>query len=340
MIRTVLGIETSCDETSVAIYREHQGLLAHIIHSQVKLHQPYGGVVPELASRDHIAMISTLVKQVLAQAQLNWQGIDAIAYTKGPGLAGALLVGTSFAKSLAFSLSIPAIAVHHLQAHMLVAMVDQSSLTFPFLALIVSGGHTVLLQAEALNKYQILGETIDDACGEAFDKMAKHMGLSYPGGPKLAKLADKGNPHAYPLPRPMLDKGLTMSFSGLKTAGRQLWDQLKLDASEKNNKIICDFAASYQHAIVETLIFKTKKALDISSMKHLVLAGGVAANQSLRDHIIKLTEQYKVTLIVPPIELCTDNGAMIAYAGYLNRDLPDQGLQITIHPRRPVDQPI
>jgi N6-L-threonylcarbamoyladenine synthase len=330
--KIILGFETSCDETGVAIFDHNQGMRAHIIHSQIKRHQPFGGVVPELASREHMKELVVLVNKALQQAKLTWADLDAVAYTQGPGLAGALLVGTSFAKSLAFSLNIPAIPVHHLQAHILITLFDQPQVRFPFLALLVSGGHTILFYAKALNDYQVLGQTIDDACGEAFDKMAKHMGLAYPGGPKLAQLAQSGNPDAYALPRPMLHKQtFNMSFSGLKTAGRQLWDRM-----EHHPTKIHDFAASYQQAIIDVLIHKVHAAHKLHPAQQCVLAGGVAANQQLRQQLHRYLQKQGCEMIAPDISLCGDNGAMIAYAGYLNQTHSDQTLSIHIKPRSPI----
>ena len=311
----VLGIETSCDETGVAIYSAEKGLLAHVLYSQISLHKQFGGVVPELASRDHVKYLVPLVDEVLTQAKLNKTELDAIAYTAGPGLVGALLTGACFAKSLAFALNVPAIAVHHLEAHILAAKLDAPHLEFPFLVLLVSGGHTQLLEARALGEYRLLGDTLDDAVGEAFDKTAKLMGIGYPGGAALAKLADAcDSPRLPEFPRPMTDRpGLDFSFSGLKTHALTSWNQ-----SSKDESAQMAIAKAFQDAVVETLVIKCQRALKQSGSKRLVVAGGVSANQSLRKALTVLLQSSQGEVYFPRLEYCTDNGAMIAYAGCLH----------------------
>lgn len=314
----VLGFESSCDETGVAIYDSEKGLVANALHSQIELHQVYGGVVPELASRDHVKYLVPLVDEALAEANLKKADIDAIAYTAGPGLVGALLTGASFAKSLAFALNKPAIAVHHLEAHLLAAMLACKELKFPFLALLVSGGHTQLIYAKKLGDYSLLGDTLDDAVGEAFDKTAKLMGLSYPGGAILAKLADncpdnlKGN--MKPFPRPMTDRpGLDFSFSGLKTHALNAWSN-----SLKDDEAMQAIAFNFQEAIIDTLMVKCKRALDLTEADSLVVAGGVGVNQHLRQSLQKLLASHRGEVFFPELQFCTDNGAMVAFAGYLH----------------------
>ncbi|WED44615.1 tRNA (adenosine(37)-N6)-threonylcarbamoyltransferase complex transferase subunit TsaD [Legionella cardiaca] len=313
----VLGIESSCDETGIAIYDSKKGLMAHALHSQMATHQRYGGVVPELASRDHVKYIVSLVDEAFHQAAITKKDIDAIAYTGGPGLIGALLTGACFAKSLAFGLQIPALAIHHLEAHLLAAKLDSPELEFPFLALLVSGGHTQLIEARALGDYHIIGETLDDAVGEAFDKTAKLMGLPYPGGAILASLADKAsNPEAKALPafpRPMTDRpGLDFSFSGLKTHALTTWNNSKKDEQTK-----AAIAHAFQEAIVETLVIKCKRAVTQTGSNRLVVAGGVGANQALRAALTMLMQKSGGEIYFPRPEYCTDNGAMVAYAGCL-----------------------
>lgn len=308
----VLGIETSCDETGIALYDSNSGRLTHAIYSQTEIHAPYGGVVPELASRDHIRKILPLVKEVFTKANLHLRDIQAIAYTGGPGLIGALLVGASFARSLGWALSIPTLAVHHLEGHLLSPMLTHSELAFPFLALLVSGGHTLLVKAKKVGNYEVLGETLDDAAGETFDKIAKLLGFPYPGGPQLAILADKGNPHRFRFPRPMIENpNLDFSFSGLKTCAATTF---KKSGNDRQTK--ADIAYALQEAIVETLTIKCRRALEKTGLSQLVLAGGVSANQRLRQKLLELTQKLSCRLFYPPLELCTDNGAMIAYAGY------------------------
>jgi len=304
----VLGIETSCDETGVALIDDRRGLLAHRLYSQTDLHALYGGVVPELASRDHIRRLLPLLRAVLDEAGVDGRELDAVAYTGGPGLLGALLTGAAVGQSLAWAWGVPALAVHHLEGHLLAPFLETSGLDFPFLVLQVSGGHTQLIHARALGDYQLLGESIDDAAGEAFDKTAKLLGLGYPGGPALARLAEQGRPDALRLPRPMLDRpGLDMSFSGLKTA--------VLTALQKQDYRPQDVARAFEEAVTDTLVEKTRRALEHSGAPALVVAGGVAANHSLRAGLSAMAEREGVPLFFPRPEFCTDNGAMIALAG-------------------------
>ena len=313
----VLGIESSCDETGVALYSGTHGLIGQALYSQILTHRRFGGVVPELASRDHVKCIIPLVDEVLSQAGVDKHQLDAIAYTAGPGLIGALLVGASFAKSLAFALNIKAIAVHHLEAHILAAQLEDPTLTFPFTALLVSGGHTQLIEARALGDYRLLGETLDDAVGEAFDKTAKLMGLAYPGGPLLAALADsvkESDLHQPPFPRPMLDRpGLDLSFSGLKTHALMAWNKSNQQEADRQS-----IARAFQEAVVETLLVKCQRALDVTGHKQLVVAGGVGANRALREAFSMLMKKRSGAVYFPSHAFCTDNGAMIAYAGYLH----------------------
>ena len=309
----VLGIETSCDETGLAIYDTARGLLAHDLHSQIALHEAYGGVVPELASRDHIRRVVPLAERVLARARCGLAEIDGVAYTQGPGLAGALLVGASIASALAYSLAKPVVGVHHLEGHLLSPLLCEPKPAFPFLALLVSGGHSQLFAVGALGDYRLLGDTLDDAAGEAFDKTAKLLGLSYPGGPALERLATRGRPDAVSLPRPMLESGdLNMSFSGLKTAVLTLSRSDTLSEQRK-----ADIACAFQAAIVDVLVAKTVAALDATGLVRLVVAGGVGANRSLRERLSLALKRRAVKVFFPELEFCTDNGAMIALAGAL-----------------------
>ncbi len=309
----VLGIETSCDETGVAIYDAERGLLAEALHSQVAIHAEYGGVVPELASRDHVRKLPRLIHHVLDQAGLQADALHAIAYTAGPGLVGALLSGICTAQAMADALQIPALAVHHMEGHLLAPFLAGESVNFPFLALLVSGGHTQLVLAEALGQYRLLGDTLDDAVGEAFDKTAKLLGLPYPGGPALAKLAEQGDPARWRFPRPMTDRpGLDFSFSGLKTFALNTWQ-----ACEQMEQDAADIACAFQQAVVDTLAIKCRRALQQTGCRHLVIAGGVSANRALRQRLKSLCQQEGARLHLPHPRWCTDNGAMIAYAGLL-----------------------
>ncbi|MBD3653878.1 tRNA (adenosine(37)-N6)-threonylcarbamoyltransferase complex transferase subunit TsaD [Kangiella sp.] len=308
----ILGIETSCDETGIAIYDSEQGIIADALFSQVKLHAEYGGVVPELASRDHVRKTIPLIKKVMADSGCTPADIDAIAYTKGPGLIGALFVGVGIGRSLAYAWDVPAIGVHHMEGHLLAPMLEDDKPEFPFVALLVSGGHSMLVDVQDLGQYTILGESIDDAAGEAFDKTAKIMGLGYPGGPALAKLAEKGRPGIYKLPRPMTDRpGLDFSFSGLKTAVANLYRD-----SDKSQQDLADIAHAFQEAVVDTIYIKCRRALEQTGYRALVVSGGVSANISLREKLSHLLESKGGKAYYPRLKFCTDNGAMIAYAGY------------------------
>jgi N6-L-threonylcarbamoyladenine synthase len=309
----VLGIETSCDETGVAICDSERGLLAHALHSQVAMHAEYGGVVPELASRDHIRRVVPLVEQVLAQAGMEMRDIDGIAYTQGPGLAGALLVGAAVATALGFALGKPVLGVHHLEGHLLSPLLSDPKPAFPFVALLVSGGHSQLFAVAGVGDYTLLGDTLDDAAGEAFDKTAKLLGLPYPGGPALAKLAETGRRGAVDLPRPMRDSGdLDMSFSGLKTAVATLARGESLTAQRK-----ADIAREFETAVVDVLVAKSLAALDQTGTTRLVVAGGVGANRSLRVQLSAAARAQGAQVFYPDFEFCTDNGAMIALVGAL-----------------------
>lgn len=308
----VLGIETSCDETAAAVYDGEAGLLSHRLYSQVAMHAQYGGVVPELASRDHVKKLLPLVQGALADAGTVPNAIDGIAYTAGPGLVGALLVGGAVARSLAFAWDRPAVAVHHLEGHLLAPMLEAVVPDFPFLALLVSGGHTLLAEVRALGDYRIIGSSVDDAAGEAFDKTAKLLGLPYPGGPALAQLAQRGRSGKFKFPRPMLDRpGLDFSFSGLKTAVVVATRNLQLDEQAR-----ADVAFEFQQAVVETLVAKCARAIAQTGLSTLVVAGGVGANQSLRQQLAALGQRAGVRVLYPRPEFCTDNAAMIAYAGH------------------------
>lgn len=309
----VLGIETSCDETAAAIYDSKSGLLAHALHSQVALHADYGGVVPELASRDHIRKLLPLVREAMAQAGCKPEEIDGIAYTAGPGLIGALLVGACVARSLAYAWGVPAVGVHHLEGHLLAPMLEDERPDFPFVALLVSGGHTQLMRVAGVGAYSMLGETVDDAAGEAFDKTAKMLGLPYPGGAALAKLAEAGRPGQFRFPRPMTDRpGLDFSFSGLKTA---VVVALKKRETEPDDQTRADIARGFEDAVVDTLAIKALRALDETGLTELVVAGGVGANRRLREQLAERVAARGGRVYYPRAEFCTDNGAMIAYAG-------------------------
>ncbi|HYW04381.1 MAG TPA: tRNA (adenosine(37)-N6)-threonylcarbamoyltransferase complex transferase subunit TsaD [Gammaproteobacteria bacterium] len=309
----VLGIETSCDETGVALCDERRGLLAHALYSQVRLHADFGGVVPELASRDHVRKLLPLVREVLAEAGSPAGGVDGIAYTEGPGLVGALLVGAAFARGLAFAWDVPCVGVHHMEGHLLAPMLEPSPPTFPFLALLVSGGHTMLVDVAGIGRYRVLGQTLDDAAGEAFDKTAKLLGLPYPGGPALAKLAAQGCPGRFDFPRPMLGRpGLDFSFSGLKTAVLHAVRDHPEDPATR-----ADIARGFEDAVVAVLAGKCRRALRELGPRPLVVAGGVGANARLRERLGGIAREAGISLHYPRPEFCTDNGAMIAYAGLL-----------------------
>lgn len=327
----ILGIETSCDETAVALYHAKKGLLGHKIYSQITLHAKYGGVVPELASRDHIKHLTPLLVDLLEEIKLSLKDISAIAYTQNPGLVGALLVGATFAKSLAFALNIPTIGLNHMEGHLLAPFLEPIKPEFPFLALLVSGGHTQIVKVRRFSEYELLGETLDDAAGEAFDKTAKLLGLAYPGGPILAKLAEQGNAKKYNFPRPMLDRpGLDFSFSGLKTHVLNVAKQQHLDEQTK-----ADIAAAFEDAVVDTLIKKLLRAIEQTGFTEIVVAGGVSANKTLRKRLDSLATQQKVKIYYPKLEFCTDNAAMIAYAGceHFKRGKCDNNWQINVWAR-------
>lgn len=334
-IHCVLGIETSCDETGIALYSTEKGLLAHSLYSQIELHNQYGGVVPELASRDHILKIVPLLQKTLSAAQLTLTDIEGIAYCAGPGLAGALLVGAAFGRSLGWALGVPTLGVHHMEAHLLAPMLEENPPEFPFIALLVSGGHTLLAQVAGIGDYKILGSSLDDAAGEAFDKTAKLLGLNYPGGPAIEKLAEKGRAEQYDFPRPMLNKpNCYFSFSGLKT-----FVSNTLKASDKSEQTKADIAYEFQAAVVDTLVSKTKRALNQTGLKRLVVAGGVAANAWLRKELAIMALKQDISLYYPRPSFCTDNGAMIAYLGYrrLNLGQSDK-LSIKTVARYPLDK--
>jgi putative glycoprotease GCP len=331
----ILGIETSCDETGVAIYDEEKGLIANQLHTQIALHADYGGVVPELASRDHIRKLAPLLQAALQEAHLTAKDIDGIAYTSGPGLVGALLVGSTVARSLAYAWNIPAIGVHHMEGHLLAPMLEENPPHFPFVALLVSGGHTQLVRVDSVGRYELLGESIDDAAGEAFDKTAKLLGLDYPGGAALARLALKGTPNRFTFPRPMTDRpGLDFSFSGLKTFAANTLHQVMKEEGELTEQSKADIAYAFQEAVVDTLAIKCKRALKQTGLKRLVIAGGVSANKQLRQTLAELMQQLGGEVFYPQPQFCTDNGAMIAYAGFLRlKQGQQQDLAIEVRPR-------
>lgn len=326
----ILGIETSCDETGVALYSETAGLIAHRIYSQIALHEEFGGVVPELASRDQIQKLLPLILQLLTDEEIALSDLSGIAYTAGPGLAGSLMVGACVGRSLAYALNVPAIPVNHLEAHLLAPMLEENPPTFPHLALLVSGGHCALIHVENLGGYFIIGETQDDAVGEAFDKTARILGMPYPGGPKIAALALEGNPTRYHFPRPMTDRpGLDFSFSGIKTFAANLIHQEGSDPST-----FPDIAASFQRAIIETLVIKSRRAIQQTGLSTLVVSGGVSANQLLREELALMARDLNIELHFPRLEFCTDNGAMVAYAGFQHIKQGNKiDLTINIEPR-------
>jgi N6-L-threonylcarbamoyladenine synthase len=331
----ILGIETSCDETGVAIYDDQQGLLSHQLYSQIKLHADYGGVVPELASRDHVKKTLPLIREALKEAGLTKDDIDGVAYTAGPGLVGALLVGATIGRSLAFAWDVPAVPVHHMEGHLLAPMLEDNPPPFPFIALLVSGGHTMIVEVKNIGDYTILGESIDDAAGEAFDKTAKLMGLDYPGGPLLSRLAEKGTPGRFKFPRPMTDRpGLDMSFSGLKTFAANT-----ISANDDSEQTRADIAYAFQEAVCATLVIKCKRALQQTGLKRVVIAGGVSANKQLRIELETLATKIGGDVYYPRTEFCTDNGAMIAYAGMQRLKNGDTApLSVKAMPRWPIDQ--
>ncbi|MGB2105985.1 MAG: tRNA (adenosine(37)-N6)-threonylcarbamoyltransferase complex transferase subunit TsaD [Porticoccaceae bacterium] len=334
----VLGIETSCDETGFAVYDSKKGLLAHSLYSQVALHADYGGVVPELASRDHVRKILPMLNEVLAKSGIDKHSIDGIAYTAGPGLMGALMVGGSMATALGFTLDVPVIGVHHMEGHLLAPMLENSPPEFPFVALLVSGGHTQLVLVKGIGSYQLLGESLDDAAGEAFDKTAKMLDLDYPGGPVLADMAEKGKAQRFEFPRPMTDRpGLDFSFSGLKTHTRNLIEKYRGDDVLPDEQTVVDICAGFQEAVVDTLVIKCRRALEQTGMKKLVIAGGVSANKRLREKLEAELAKNNAEVFYARHEFCTDNGAMIAYAGcqrLLAGETSDLALSVT--PRWPL----
>ena len=336
----VLGVESSCDETGLALYDTERGLLAHALHSQVAMHEEYGGVVPELASRDHVKRAIPLLEKILSDSGLAISAIDAIAYTQGPGLAGALLVGASIANGLALSLGKSVLGIHHLEGHLLSPMLSKNAPEFPFVALLVSGGHTQLMRVDDVGEYTLLGETLDDAAGEAFDKSAKLLGLGYPGGPAISRLAEHGDPSVYALPRPMLhSKNLDFSFSGLKTAVLTL---VKNHPGELNENDKANIARSFVEAIVDVLVAKCQTALKETKLKRLVIAGGVGANAQLRAALNSAASKKHFQVFYPELELCTDNGAMIAFAGALrlqrNPNAASYDYGFTVKPRWPLHE--
>jgi N6-L-threonylcarbamoyladenine synthase len=331
----ILGIETSCDETGIALYHGERGLLSHTLFSQVAMHAEFGGVVPELASRDHVRRVLPLLTQAMTEAGVSGGDIDGVAYTAGPGLVGALLVGASVGRSLAWAWGVPAVGVHHMEGHLLAPMLEENPPPFPFVALLVSGGHTMLVEVLGVGRYTILGESLDDAAGEAFDKTAKMLGLGYPGGPVLARLAEQGRPDQYKFPRPMTDRpGLDFSFSGLKTFSLTTWQK-----SDQSAQAQADIACAFQEAVVDTLAIKCKRALKQTGLKRLVIAGGVSANKGLRQRLAELGGELGAEVYYPRPEFCTDNGAMIAYAGYLRLKAGQaQPLAFGATPRWPIEE--
>ncbi|EPL6453597.1 tRNA (adenosine(37)-N6)-threonylcarbamoyltransferase complex transferase subunit TsaD [Providencia rettgeri] len=329
----VLGIETSCDETGIAIYDDELGLLANQLYSQMKVHADYGGVVPELASRDHIRKTVPLIQAALKEANLTREDIDAVAYTAGPGLVGALMVGATVGRSLAFAWNVPAVAVHHMEGHLLAPMLEEKSPEFPFVALLVSGGHTQLISVTGIGEYELLGESIDDAAGEAFDKTAKLLGLDYPGGPVLSRMAQQGTPGRFVFPRPMTDRpGLDFSFSGLKTFAA---NTIRENADDDQTR--ADIARAFEDAVVDTLAIKCKRALEQTGFKRLVMAGGVSANRALRAKMEEVLKQRGGEVFYARPEFCTDNGAMIALAGLIRlKGGTTTGLGVTVRPRWPL----
>ncbi len=327
----VLGIETSCDDTGAALFDSDDGLLSHALYSQISLHQRFGGVVPELAARDHIRKLSPLIENVLAQAGKQVANLGGVAYTAGPGLAGALLVGASVGRALAWALDIPAVGIHHMEAHLLTPMLEPHAPEFPFVALLVSGGHTMLVDVQGVGNYDLLGESLDDAVGEAFDKAAKVLGLGYPGGPAIAQAALQGDPGKLRFPRPMTDRpGLDFSFSGLKT--------FTLNTAKAHNlkdaQAVADIACAFQDAAVDTLVIKCRRALAQTGRDALVVAGGVGANQHLRQRLTEWSRDAEVSVFYPRPEFCTDNGAMVAYAGWLRLQGGErQGQGFQVYPR-------
>ena len=337
----VLGIETSCDETGVAVYDSRAGLLGHEVYSQIALHADYGGVVPELASRDHVRKLAPMIDRLLGDLALTGADIDGVAYTAGPGLAGALLVGAAFGRSLAWGWGVPAIGVHHMEGHLLAPMLEPDPPEFPFVALLVSGGHTQLVQVAGVGDYELLGESLDDAAGEAFDKTAKLLNLGYPGGPALSALAREGDPERFRFPRPMTDRpGLDFSFSGLKTFALTTLQQESSGLSgDALQRLHADIARAFEDAVVDTLAIKCQRAVTQSGSRALVMAGGVSANRTLRARVDRLMAELGGRAYYPRAELCTDNGAMIAYAGWQRLQAGQrEGPGFAIRPRWPMQE--
>jgi N6-L-threonylcarbamoyladenine synthase len=332
----VLGIETSCDETGVAVYDSDNGLLGDMLHSQIALHAEYGGVVPELASRDHVRKLIPLIEALLKECGLQCEDLDGIAYTQGPGLAGALLVGAATGRSLAWSLDIPAIGVHHMEGHLLAPLLEESQPQLPFLALLVSGGHTQLVEVKRIGDYRLLGESLDDAAGEAFDKTAKMLGLPYPGGPELSRFAQQGDPLRFRFPRPMTNRpGLDFSFSGLKTFALTTWQQ----AESRDDQLRADICLAFEDAVIDTLVIKCRRAVKQTGINQLVMAGGVSANRQLRQRIDEELQKLGGRAFYPRPEFCTDNGAMIAYAGWQRlRAGQHEGTGFQVTPRWPMSE--
>ena len=339
----VLGIETSCDETGIAIYDGEKGLLAHALYSQIDLHADFGGVVPELASRDHVRKTLPLIKQVMDDSGCNPKDISAVAYTAGPGLIGALLVGAAIGRSLAWTWRVPAIEIHHMEGHLLAPLLETNPPEFPFVALLVSGGHSMMVAVKGIGDYEIIGDTLDDAAGEAFDKTAKLLGLDYPGGPALAKLARQGDPKRFHFPRPMTNRpGLDFSFSGLKTFAVNTLAENTTGNDIQDQHTRADIARAFEDAVVDTMAIKCKRAIQQTGFKQLVMAGGVSANQALRIRLQKLASKEGFEVYYPRPEFCTDNGAMIAFAGWLRLQSSQsqktlQEHQFTAYPRWPID---
>jgi len=335
----ILGLETSCDETGVALYDTGRGLLAHGLYSQVDIHVEYGGVVPELASRDHVRKALPLVESVLAQAGCSGADVDGVAYTAGPGLVGALMVGATLARALAWGWNVPALGVHHMEGHLLAPMLEPDPPEFPFVALLVSGGHTQLVRVDGIGRYRMLGESLDDAAGEAFDKTAKLLGQPYPGGPHIARLATRGTPGRFDFPRPMVNRpGLDFSFSGLKTHVLTTVEQCRRD-SGLTEQDCCDIARAFEEAVVATLVIKCRRALRQEGLKRLVIAGGVSANRQLRAALSRALEKEKARVYYPAPVFCTDNGAMIAYAGARRLQAGQQdGPDSRVRPRWPMEE--
>ena len=331
----ILGIETSCDETGVAIYDEEKGLIANQLYSQIEMHADYGGVVPELASRDHIRKTVPLIEAALKEANLTACDIDGVAYTAGPGLVGALLVGATIARSLAYAWNVPALGVHHMEGHLLAPMLEETPPEFPFVALLISGGHTQLVKVDSVGQYELLGESIDDAAGEAFDKTGKLLGLDYPAGVAVSKLAEQGTPNRFVFPRPMTDRpGLDFSFSGLKTFAANTINANLDENGKLDEQTRCDIAHAFQQAVVDTILIKCKRALQQTGYKRLVMAGGVSANKQLRADFAEMMKSLGGEVYYPRPQFCTDNGAMISYTGFLRLKHGKQtDLSVSVKPR-------